>query len=64
MVDGGDVVLAGAGFDQQCRRIAGDADEEEDGQRQHEQRQQRIAQPPLMIRIGVLMTLDAILLID
>ena len=46
MVDRGDVVVARARLHEQGRRIAGDADEKEDGQRQQEQRQQRIAEPP------------------
>ena len=41
-----DVGLAGAGLDQQGRRVAGHPDEQEDRQRQQEQRQQRIADAP------------------
>jgi len=40
-----DVVRAGAGLDQQAHRIAGDAHEQEDDERQQEQRHQGIADP-------------------
>src|SRR5262249_33000276 len=43
MMDGGDIARAGAWFDEQCRRVAGDPDEKKNRQRQQEQRQQRIA---------------------
>ena len=46
LADGVDVGLAGSGLHQQRGRVAGDADEQEDGQRQQQQREQRVAEPP------------------
>jgi hypothetical protein len=43
MMHRGNVGLAGAGFDQQRGGVAGHADEKENGQGQHEERQQRVA---------------------
>ena len=49
VMDRGDVGRAGAGLDQQRRRVAGDPDKKEDRQRQQKQRQQRIAERRLAI---------------
>ena len=46
VVNRGDVGLAGAGLDQQRRRVAGHPDEKENRQRQQKQRKQRVADPP------------------
>ena len=46
MVNGGNVRRAGAGLDEQRRRVARHADKEEDRQRQQKQREQRITDPP------------------
>jgi hypothetical protein len=46
MVHGGDVGLARARLDEQCRRIARHPDEEENRHRQQEQRQQAVGHSP------------------
>jgi hypothetical protein len=45
-VNGRYIILAGTWFDQQGGWVASDADEEKDGQRQQQQRKERVAKPP------------------
>ena len=39
------IILAGTWLDQQGGRVASDADEQKDGQRQQQQRKKRVAKP-------------------